>query len=575
MPQVFDPIALEILWRRLISIVDEADASVYRTSFSSLIRDGHDYTNAIFDQKGRLICQGTLVTPGLLGALTLGVKKIFSMFPLENYRPGDVLISNDPWLFAGHLNDICVISPIFYKERPIAFTACIFHHTDVGGRLGASNREVFEEGLIIPVLKLYDGGKLNESVLDLIRWNVRKPEDVVGDIRSEVAANYVCSHQIVEMMEDVELETLDDMADEIICKTEKSMREAIERIPDGVYRAEAIIEGAHGKADIGINLAVDVMGSDITIDFEGTDPQVDWGVNSVYNFTFAYVAFAVKTFADPNLPNNEGSILPLKVRAPEGSVLNCSFPAAVAHRTHVAHMVTEMIYRALSPVIPERILPGSGSTPGVATRVYGTRHNGDRFLSMTLRGGGMGASYSRDGHFCAQFPANVGNTPCEIFESDTPLLVEKKEIICDSGGPGKRRGGLGQEVVIRIPDDEYAPIPPVVMPTIMGRLRYPAEGLFGGKSGAKARYQINGSDRDWGGLDYCKPGDVIRFCQPGGGGFGDPLEREPEMVEKDVRNGYVSLQKAREEYGVVIDPNTMKADGDATQRLRDRLNAGG
>lgn len=573
MTQRFDPITLEILWRRLISIVDEADAAVYRTSFSSLIRDAHDYTNAFFDRQGRELCEGSMVTPGQLGALALGVRSICSRFPQESYRPGDVLISNDPWLLAGHLNDVCVMSPIFFRDKLVAFTACVFHHTDIGGRPGADGREVYEEGLFIPLMKLCDGGVMNEQVLQMIRWNVRKPEDVIGDLRSQIAANHVCSRKVVEMMEETGLDSLDGLADEVIGRTERSMRAAIEGIPDGVYGCESTIEGAGKKADIKVRLNVEVRGSEITVDFAGTSPQVGWGVNTVLNFTYSYVNFAVKSAFNPEIPNNFGSTLPVKVKAPEGSIVNCTYPAPVAHRTHVGHALTEMVYRALSTATPRQILAECGTAPGSSTVVYGSRHNGQRFLAMDLRAAGMGASHCADGHHCVHFPSNTSNTPCEIFEGDTPFIVEKRGVLCDTGGPGRRRGGLGQEVIWRIPDDECAPRSPITVATVMGRFRYAAKGLFGGKEGATATYQINGVDSDWGGLNLCKPGDVIRFCQPGGGGYGDPFEREEELVESDVRNEYVSIAKAREDYGVVIDPQTLKVDPVATRKLRGKLKA--
>ena len=211
----FDPITLEILWRRLVSIVDEADASVARTAFSSLLRDAHDYTCMFTDSRGQELVQGTFCTPGQAGAMALGVKKLINSIALDAYQPGDVFIVNDPWLLAGHLNDVCVMSPIFYKERPVAFTACVFHHSDIGGRVASDNRQVYEEGLYIPPLKLYEAGVLNDSVLELIRWNVRTPEEVTGDIRSQVAANHVCAQKVIEMLEDEGLDTLDDLADEI------------------------------------------------------------------------------------------------------------------------------------------------------------------------------------------------------------------------------------------------------------------------------------------------------------------------------------------------------------------------
>lgn len=566
----FDPITLEILWRRLISIVDEADASVYRTSFSSLIRDAHDYGNALFDRHGRELCEGTTITPGQLGALSQGVSSMCRRFA-GSLAAGDAIVSNDPWLLAGHLNDICVVSPVFFKGRLVAFTACIFHHTDIGGRPGADAHEVFEEGLFIPPMKLADGGAMNEAILELIRWNVRQPDDVMGDLRSQMAANHVCGQKLVEMMEEAGLETLDDLADEIIGRTEKSMRAAIEAIPDGTYRAETLIEGSGKREDIAIKLAVTVKGSEIHADFAGTGPQVRWGVNSVFNYTYSYVNFAIKSAFNAEIPNNHGSTVPITVTAPDGCIVNCTRPAPVAHRTHVGHRMTELVYRALADTVPKRVLAECGTAPGSTSVVYGLRHNRQRFLAMDLRASGMGAGDHGDGIDCTHFPANTCNTPAEIFESDTPFIVEKREISRDTGGAGRRRGGLGQEVVWRVRDDAYAPIPPVSVSTVMGRIRRGPGGLFGGKSGGKSRYQVNGTDTEWGGINLCKPGDVLRFCQPGGGGYGDPLAREPELVARDVRHDYVSLERAREDYGVVLDPESLAVDVAATAKLRATL----
>jgi N-methylhydantoinase B len=564
----FDPIRLEILWRRLISIVDEADASVARTAFSSLLRDAHDYTCMFTDHRGQELVQGTFCTPGQAGAMALGVKKVIQSVPLDAYQPGDVIIVNDPWLLAGHLNDVCVLSPIFYKERPVAFTACVFHHSDIGGRVSSDNREVFEEGLFIPRIKLYDAGVLNEDVLEMIRWNVRTPEEVTGDIRSQVAANHVCGQKIIEMMMDEDLESLEDLADEIIQRTEQSMRQAIDRIPDGVYPYEGVIEGAGKQDDITICLTVAVKGSDIRVDFSNTSPQVNWGVNVVYNFTYAYVFMAIKSVFDPDLPINEGAIRPVTMSAPEGSVVNCRFPAAVAARMQVGHFMTEMVFRALSTAVPDRIISDSGGTPAQTNIFYGKRHDGKPFHTMIIRGGGLGASRAKDGHQCAIFPANGANTPVEILESDTPLLVLSRELICDSGGAGKKRGGLGRRMRIRVPDDALAPEPPVAIAVQAGRFRYPPQGIFGGKHGTKARFLKNDLPGDPSGLTLCDPGDTIDFQSAGGGGFGVPLERDISAVERDVVYGYVSIEKAKSAYGVVIDTASLKADHDATRKLR-------
>ncbi len=571
MGQKFDPITLEILWRRLISVVDEADGAVARTAFSSLLRDAHDYTCMFTDKKGRELAQGSFATPGQSGAMALGIKNLVNKLPLDEYKPGDAFITNDPWALAGHLNDICVISPIFYKDRVTAFTACVFHHSDIGGRVSSDNHDVYEDGLFIPLVKLYDGGVLNEAVMEMIRWNVRTPDEVTGDIRSQVAANHVCEEQIIQMLDEYKMDGLDDLADEIISRTENSMREAIQKVPDGIYKAEGIVEQMEGKGDVVIKASIQVHGSDITVDLDGSSPQVDWGGNVVYNFTYAYVFMAMKSMFDPEIPNNDGCTVPIAMKAPEGSVVHCKFPAAVAARMQIGHFLTEIIYRAMAGVLPDRVIAGSGGTPATMNVFYGRRNNGSPWHSVIIRGGGMGASATNDGYYDFIFPANGANTPVEIFESDTPLLVEKREIITDSGGAGKMKGGLGRRVIFKAPDDEYAPLPPVNLGIQSGRYRYPPEGLFGGKDGLKAQFLINGKPGNSYGLTQFGPGDEIIIDVAGGGGYGNPFERDVELVESDVANGYVSVEKAKEDYGVVIDPETMKSEPEETAKLRGSL----
>jgi len=573
MGQTFDPITLEILWRRLISIVDEADGSVARTAFSSLLRDAHDYTCMFTDRKGRELAQGSFATPGQSGAMALGVKKLVTNLPPGSFGPGDVYITNDPWALAGHLNDVCVMSPIFYKGNLTAWTACVFHHSDIGGRVSSDNHDVFEDGLFIPLVKLEEGGVLNQAVIDMIRWNVRTPDEVTGDIRSQIAANHVCTEKICQMLEEYGLAGLDDLADEIIGRTEKSMRDAIAKVPDGMYRAQGIVEQMAGKDDVVIKAAVEVLGSSIHVDLAGSSPQVNWGGNVVYNFTYAYVFMAMKSMFDPDIPNNDGCAVPITMTAPEGSVVNCRFPAAVAARMQIGHFMTEIIYRAMAEALPDRVIAGSGGTPATMNVFYGKRHDATPWHAVIIRGGGMGASARNDGYYDYIFPANGANTPVEIFESDTPLIVEKREILSDSGGPGQQRGGLGRRVVFRAPDDEYAPVPPVNLGIQSGRFRYPPEGLFGGRDGARAQFLINEKDGNPYGLSQFGPGDIVTMDAAGGGGFGDPLKRAPELVEEDVIDGYVSIDSAHKDYGVVIDSKTFKMDPEATKRLRESMNA--
>jgi len=523
------------------------------------------------DQKGRELAQGTFATPGQSGAMALGIKNLVNKLPADTYKPGDVFITNDPWALAGHLNDVCVLSPIFYKDRLVAFTACVFHHSDIGGRVSSDNHDVFEEGLFIPLVKLYDGGVLNQSLMDMIRWNVRTPDEVVGDIRSQIAANHVCSEKICQMLRENDLDDLDDLADQIITRTEKSMREEIEKIPDGIYCAEGKIEQMKGEQEVIIRTKVEVRGSDIIVDLDGSSPQVNWGGNVVYNFTYAYVFMAMKSMFGPDIPNNDGCARPIRLKAPEGSVVNCKFPAAVAARLVIGHFITEIIYRALSEVVPDKVIAGSGGTPAQMNVFYGKRKDGTPWHSVIIRGGGMGASALSDGNYVYIFPANGANTPIEIFESDTPLLVERRELIPDSGGPGRMKGGLGQREVFKVPDDEYAPLPPVHLGIQAGRHLLPPEGLFGGKPGARAQFLINGLPGNPFGLTQLKPGDVVIIDAAGGGGYGNPLERDIEMVERDVLEGYVSIEKAKEDYGVIVDPKTLRVELEATKRLRENL----
>jgi N-methylhydantoinase B len=551
MASAFDPVTLEILWRRLISIVDEADAAVARTAFSSLLRDAHDYTCMFTDRRGRELAQGTLATPGQSGAMALGIRQLVQRLPADAFRAGDVYITNDPWALAGHLNDVCVLSPMFHRDRLCGFTACILHHADIGGRVASDNHDVFEEGLFIPLVKLYDAGALNPGVLDMILANVRTPEQVNGDIRSQVAANHVCTAQVQRMLEEYGLEDLDALADEIIARSERSLRAAIAKTPPGRYCAEGVIEQVAGAPDVRIRCAVTIEGSDIHVDLSGSSPQVAWGGNVVYNFTYAYVHMAVKSIFDPELPNNDGAAAPIRLTAPEGTVVNCRFPAAVAARMQIGHFMTEIIYRALAGALPGRVVAGGGGTPATMQVMYGRRADGRAFHAVMIRGGGLGAGAARDGEGCFIFPANGANTPVEILESDAPLVVERRELLVDSGGPGRQRGALGRREVIRVPDDDTAPQPPVQLALQSGRFRLPPEGLDGGRPGARAQFLVNGSPGNPYGLTQLKPGDTIVMDAAGGGGYGDPRSRAPGAIARDLVEGKVSPEAARRDYGYV------------------------
>jgi N-methylhydantoinase B len=563
-----DSIRLEILWRRLISIVDEADATVMRTAFSSLLRDAHDYTCALFSPEGQLVAQATLTTPGQLGGMALGIREVCRRIPPDRLQPGDVWITNDPWLMAGHLPDILALSPIYRRDRLVAFAACVFHQTDIGGRLGSENREVFEEGLFIPLCKLYDGGALNETALEFIRANVRLPEMVACDLRSQVAANETLDRRLARLLDDEGMDDIAELSGQIIGRTEDSMRKALKGLPAGTYRSEYLIERPGGDEPIVIRAAVTIQGGDAHVDFTGSSAQVERGINCVLNFTYAYVFYAFKAILLPWIPNNDGVVRPITVEAPVGSILNPRFPAAVNGRTSIGHLLSEVVFQALASAIPDKVFAGSGSAPAWWKVIVGRQQNGIPFSKTTLYSGGMGATAGRDGRSCTPFPHNCFGEPIEVLEAEAPLLTRRKVFIPDSGGIGQWRGGCGQEIEFVVRDDETRPQGPLVVALVAGRFRRPAEGALGGGAGQRGQMELNGESRMWGEPLAARAGDRLRFVYPGGGGFGDAKRREPRLVERDVRDGFVTVQGARESYGVAVDPITLRFDAAETARLR-------
>jgi N-methylhydantoinase B/oxoprolinase/acetone carboxylase alpha subunit len=547
---------LEIAWSRIASIADEADANVMRTAFSSIIRDSHDYSCAIYDARGNLLSQPNFVTPGHIGGMTAAMKTLAEFFPYDTLCDGDVIITNDPWIMSGHLPDIMVTAPVFLDDRLVAFAACVFHHQDIGGHLGIDNREVYEEGLQIPPCMLYRQGQENEDLFRMIGQNVRVPELVVNDIRSQVATAHFTSERIRNFMRELELDTLEPLADEIYSRTETALRRAIAEVPDGIYESQCRVEGGEDEDPIILRLHLEVNGSDIIADFGGTEGQVDKGINCVLNYTVAYCVFALKSIVAPFVPSNAGTVRPFTVDAPEGSILNVRRPAAVVGRTSIGQYVPEMIYAALASVLPERVIAESGSLPLWWLTLSGRRRDGRPFVIGPMFSGGLGARHNSDGKSALTFPANIKNNPVEMIESDSPLVVEKRELIANSAGPGRHRGGYGQEFVLRVPNDDTAPDGPVVNFLLAGRIDDGAKGLDGAGTGTHGGVALNGKSIGWGKPHLLHPGDRIVYRTAGGGGYGDPMERDHELVRKELRDGLITDDVARSVYGLNA------ADGD-------------
>ena len=560
----FDPITFQVLWSRCESIADEMSNTLVNTAFSSVVRDNHDYAIAFYDHEGRMLAQAQQSTPGQLGSMHRVMHDFLEVYPLESLAPGDVLITNDPWLGSGHTPDVYVATPIFRRGAVAGFAVNSAHHMDIGGRMASPDtREVFEEGVIIPICKLYDAGRPNDTLLRLLERNVRLPQMLLGDLRAQMAANHTGVEGVQRLMDDAGLDTLSDLSQAVIAHTERAMRGAIAEIPDGTWRHAMVLEDAdrEGKP-LEIRIAVTVDGDGMVLDFDGTSGQIDLPINSVYNMSQAYALFAVKCVVHPHIPNNIGSSLPVEVRIPERSLLNPEFPAPVMHRTAIAHYCVEAVFCALGQAVPERVLAPSGCYPLWIERFGGRTRDGRRFVVAFNAQGGQGARHDADGISTTIFPANVGSTSVELMEAEAPLLCEGKVLASDSAGPGEYRGGFGQEVTVRNVSGAS-----VTTAFVGGRFRRGAEGMRGGAPGRTGTIQAEGeapiTRRHGGTLD---DGQAVTFVYPGGGGFGDPRRRDPERVLRDVRDGLVSVGSAERDYAVVIRDGAI--DSAATAALR-------
>lgn len=569
MTNKIDPVRLEILWTRLTSMVDEAATALVRTAFSAIIRDANDYGCALFDSKYNLLAQSTFGTPGFLGALPIAMKIIGRTFPPEMLQPGDVLITNDPWVCTGHLNDITVVTPVYFHGRLVAYSVCTAHEMDIGGRIAvAETREVFEEGLFIPIMKLFDAGRPDEAVFKFIRANVRVPDYVIGDLRAQLAANDVMGRRLCQLLEEYSMDDLQTLSSEILGRTEAAVRTNIKQFLEGTYSREVIID-KFDEQPIKIALTVTAKDGELVFDYNGSSPQISRGINVCFNYTRSYSTFAVKCAVSPLVPNNEGALRPIKVIAPEGSILNARFPAPVNSRTNVGQFLPEIVFGTLAPLLPDRVIAGSGGTPIWAARFTGQWQNDRQFMIFCVSRGGLGARSNRDGVSTLAFPSNTVATPVEIVEGDAPVIYEIKELRPDSAGAGKYRGGFGQHVIIRILDGKLAPTGSVIASAKGGRFHYPVPGILGGHDAPKGVMIANGETFQISGRQVIlEPGGYVELLTPGGGGYGDPFTRDPALVQEDIRNGLVSPETAKVSYGIVTDESGWNVDAKATEERR-------
>lgn len=546
----FDPITLEILWSRLVAVADESATTLLRTAFTPIIRESNDFATSLMNVRGETLaeCSGGIATfAGLLGRAT---RECIKRFPLESWRDGDCIITNDPWIGTGHLPDIAMIAPVFHKGALVGFSGTVAHTPDIGGSVGAANSELFEEGVCIPPIHLYRAGERCEDMLKLFLNNIRLPDLMLGDLEAQVTANEVCRRSTSDFLTDTGLDDLVDLSAAIQGMSERSMREAIRALPDGTYRSAVDLDG-FDEYPTHIECAITVSGDEMTVDYAGSSPQIPRAINCTINYTQAYSIFPLKCVLDPFTRRNEGSYRPITVTAPEGTIVNAKYPAAVAARHLSGHILSCAIYQALAEILPDRIIADSGGAPAMRARLGGVNESGDRFQTMLFASAGMGASSGADGLSTTAFPTNSGAGSLEVLEAVSPLLFHRKEFRADSGGPGKHRGGLGQTIEI-----ENISSRPMAVAIVGDREKNPALGIMGGKPGACASASVEGvGDVRLKSRTPLAPGKRVTFNFAGGGGFGDPAERDPAALERDLMLGLVTPEAAEREYGMKVEAN--------------------
>jgi len=528
----FDAVTLEVLWTRLISMVDEAAAALVRTSFSTVVRESHDFSCVLTDSRGRSLVQATESIPSFIGTLPKTVGHFLKVFPPDELVPGDVIITNDPWLGTGHLPDITVAKPIFRDGRLVGFAASTAHSPDIGGIVRSPvPREIFEEGFQIPIMKLMEAGRPNETLLTLLRRNVRTPELTTGDLWAQLTALDLMERRLLGLMREYKLEALGDLAAEIQGRSETAMRAAIAALPDGNYPARLQTDGLGEPLEIVMELSL--KGEEIAMDFSGTSPQVDRAINLPLCYTYAMAAYGVKCVAAPHVPNNEGAFNPVTVTAPEGCLVNPVYPASVGSRALTGHFIPALVLDALSRIAPDRVMAAVGSPLWAITQT-GVNPGGETFANLFFFNGGMGGNPRRDGIGPLSWPSNISSTPTEVIEQLAPLKVKHRMLRAGSGGAGKHRGGLGQEILF-----ENTCESPTAVTFLAERTRVAAPGIAGGAPGALGEVRINGEAVDAKKQYISKKGDTVMRRTPGGGGYGDPAQRSAAAAARDRAMGFI------------------------------------
>ena len=540
-----DPITLEVQWQRLIAIADEMDNATIRASFSTIVGESHDFGCIVMNHQGEAIAQAQFSPPQFCTMMPITTQKMLEKFPADTLKDGDVLITNDPWIGSTHLPDYNIVTPMFRNGKLVAFFGTIAHVSDVGGHLGDLEAyDVFMEGTRILPTKFYRAGEPNEELIEIIGANCRVPAMVLGDLRAIVGTHRMATRHLHEMMDDYDMPDLEALSWEIQERSEVALRRAIDALPDGDYRYEVTGDGYMEPFTLCVK--VTISGSEMFMDFAGSSPQQpNAAINAAFNITYATAVYPIKCMLVPHVPNNDGLVRPITVVAPEGSIVNCTFPAPVKARAKVMKHIPPLIFGALAPLLPDETIAAAGG-------IFPFHFNGEdsrfgRFNVHVLPHGGMGAMSNADGHTPVAYPHNSTVTPIEVMELNCPVRMLSKRLLVDSGGPGKQRGGPGVEYVFTCVAEK--PITLTIRPDL---LRNPAPGLFGGMPGAPGAVILNDKHIERFIPLQFAPGDICTLRIPGGGGYGDPTQRNHELVRLDVENGLVSVEAAQAVYGVTL-----------------------
>ncbi len=527
----------QVMWNRLLSVVEEQGQTLVRTAFSPIVRECGDISAGVFDLEGRMMAQAVTGTPGHVNSMAESVKHFINHFPLNTMNEGDIFITNDPWMGTGHLNDFVLTTPCFKDNKIVGLFSCTSHLTDIGGLgVGPDATDIHMEGLYIPMLKLADRGVMNKTLLKLVSQNTRQPVETEGDVYSLAACNDIGCTRLVEMMKEFEIDDLKKLSDFIYDKSLSAVENEIKKIPNGEYKNSMMIDGF--EKDIKLEAKLTVSDNSIIVDYTGTSDKSKFGINVPLSYTKAYTCFGLSCLVSAEVPNNAGSLKPFEIDAPLGSILNAPYPAAVCARHIIGQMLPDVVFGCLEKAIPEKV-PAEGASClwNITFRGKTDRgaNNNSLFAVTAVVNGGTGARPNKDGLSATAYPSGVKGTPVEINEAVAPLLFLKKEYNPGSGGKGKFNGGLGQVIEIKSAIDED-----MDLLASFDRIKFPARGRLNGSNGKPGQVSVKGKGKLNGkGTQLIKAGDILQIYTPGGAGLGDYSEREQSLLDKDLENEFL------------------------------------